>query len=345
MIINVCDNCGCQLQPDDRFCPKCGSPVPNAQQADNTPGHHPQQPAQPQQLYQQPQQQLQPKSSVNWKLVAIVAAVVIAAGGACYYMISKSNGEQAQWEVCEESTDVADFEKYISDYPDGAHIADVKTLYAKLKADNELWEKTVNATDAATFRTYISSFPSGVHLDEAKQKLDDIVWNDAFSSNSAEQYLAYMQEFPTGKHYQDAQNAYNKIQATVMTAQDQENVRSTVEQFFAGLETFDAQAMQNACTQPVTFMGKRSSLNDLRQYVDAYRNSDIQAIDFSGLNLQATKQADAQGKIQYRATFTVDRLFQREDVEKGTLSTLKGTAVLNQDYRITSITFDKAAQY
>ncbi len=101
-------------------------------------------------------------------------------------------------------------------------------MYKNLKADNELWEQTVKANNAAAFRTYVSSFPQGAHVQDAKQMLDDAVWNDAFSRNSADLYLAYMQEFPTGKHYQDAQSAYNKIQSTVMTAQDQDNVRPAV---------------------------------------------------------------------------------------------------------------------
>ncbi len=341
MIINVCDNCGCQLQPDDRFCPKCGSPVANEQQSHNTPGHLPQQPVQPQPPYQQPQS----KGSINWTLVAIVAAVVIVAGGVCYYMISKSNGEQQLWEQCRTSTDAADFEAYINDYPDGEHIADVKTMYKNLKADNELWDKTNGSTDAASFRNYISAFPQGVHVQEAKQMLDDAVWNDAFNRNSADSFLAYMQEFPNGKHYQDAQSAYNKIQSTVMTTQDQENVRSAVEQFLSGIESFDAQAMADACTPSVSFMGKRSTVADLRKYVDAYRNSDIHSISFSGLNVQAQKSADANGNAQFKVSFSVDRRFERDDVEKGTLSTLQGKAVLNQDCRITAISFNKTAEY
>ncbi len=338
----ICNKCGCQLQPNDRFCPNCGTQVtqpvqnPVRQQSGNFP-----QQSQPYATVTQ----ASPKSSINWTIVGIVVAIVVIVAGGAYYFINKSNGEQQLWEQCRTSTDAADFEAYINDYPEGEHIADVKTMYKNLKADNELWDKTNGSTDAAAFRNYISAFPQGVHVQEAKQMLDDAVWNDAFNRNSADSFLAYLQEFPNGKHYQDAQNAYNKIQSTVMTAQDQENVRAAVEQFFTGIESFDAQTMADACTPTVNFMGKRSTVADLRKYVDAYRNSDIHSISFSGLNVQTQKSADANGNVQFKVSFTVDRSFQRDDVEKGTLSTLQGKAVLNQDCRITAISFNKTAEY
>ncbi len=336
MMNDRCNKCGCEIQPGDRFCPHCGAPVPHVPQEAVKPQFH---------QSAMPPEPASPKGGINWKIVVVVAIAVIAVGSVCFYMVTKSNSEQRQWELCEQSTDVADFETYINDFPDGEHIADVKTMYKNLKADNELWEQTVKANNAAAFRTYVSSFPQGAHVQDARQMLDDAVWNDAFSRNSADLYLAYMQEFPTGKHYQDAQSAYNKIQSTVMTAQDQDNVRSAVEQFLSGIEAFDAQAMADACTQPVTFMGRRSSVADLRKYIDTYRNSDIHTIEFSGLNLQVQKSADTAGVPQFKATFTVDRRFQRDDVEKGTLSTLRGTAVLNSSYSISAISFDKTAEY
>ncbi len=309
----ICNKCGCQIQPTDRFCPNCGTPV--AQPVQNP---APQQ-SSGQQWQSQPYApvaQASSKSSINWKVVGVVVAIVAVVAGSAYYFISKSNSEQRLWEQCRTSTDAADFEAYINDYPDGDHIADVKTMYKNLKADNELWDKTNGSTDAAAFRNYLSAFPQGVHVQEAKLMLDDAVWNDAFNRNSADALLAYLQEFPNGKHYQDAQSAYNKIQSTVMTTQDQENVRAAVEQFLSGIEAFDAQAMADACTPSVNFMGKRSTVADLRKYIDAYRNSDIHSISFSGLNIQTQKSADASGNAQFKVSFTVDRRFERDDVEK-----------------------------
>ena len=280
------------------------------------------------------------------KLIAAVVAAVIVAAGVCCYFVMQSHGEQQMWEQCENSTDTADFEKYIEAYPDGDHIAEVKAMCAKLKADGEAWNSALNSGDAASLRSYLSAFPSGVHAAEARQRLDDAVWNEAQTSNSSEGYLAYMQEFPSGNHYQDAVNAYNKIQSTVMTDADQDNVRASIEQFLAGIEAFDSQMMLSACApRLVNFMGKRATAKDVADYIAAYRNSDISAISFSGLSVQTQKSADQGGAITYKVAFTVDRRFEREQVEKGTLASMRGTAVLNSDYKITAITMTKTAEY
>lgn len=335
----ICTKCGSQLNDDDRFCPKCGTPVAPQPQAPEQSHWAPAQPVQPAPDAQQPKK-------TNVKLIAAVVAAVIVVAGVCCYFVVQSHGEQQMWEQCENSTDTADFEKYIDAYPDGDHIAEVKAMYAKLKADGEAWNGALNSGDAASLRSYLSAFPNGVHAAEARQRLDDAVWNEAQSSNSSEAYLAYMQEFPSGSHYQDAVNAYNKIQSTVMTDADQDNVRASIEQFLAGIEAFDSQMMLSACApRLVNFMGKRATAKDVADYIAAYRNSDISAISFSGLSVQTQKSADQSGAITYKAVFTVDRRFEREQVEKGTLASMRGTAVLNSDYKITAITMNKTAEY
>ncbi len=106
MMNDICYKCGCEIQPGGRFCPHCGAPVPPVPQEAVRPQF-------PQSAM--PPEPASPKGGINWKMV--VAIAVIAVGSVCFYMVSKSNSEQRQWELCEQSADVADFETISMIFP------------------------------------------------------------------------------------------------------------------------------------------------------------------------------------------------------------------------------------
>ena len=254
--------------------------------------------------------------------------------------------EEALWEKCEKSQQISDLKTYIEKYPDGEHYDDAKNMLGKLMREKEAWDQARVSNDEDHLRSFIRNHPDSKHLDEARNILDDVVWSQALATNTKEAYDRYVREFPGGRHIADARSHFDEKQRAELTDSERDNVRGTVQNFLLALENWDENLMLSTCNTLMTnFMGKsQATIDDVREYYDAYRESDIDSIGFSAPNVEVNKVITSNRRAEYRATFTTTRKMRREDADDEIVAVMKGQALLDDSFRFKELTMDKVGQ-
>lgn len=336
-----CLNCGNEVKPGDTFCATCGARVMQNNATNNGDG---------QRLSTQHSSHGDYKShnAANKKnkgpLIIIIALLVACSlvGGALYMGFAHQD-EETLWTLCQQSKDLNDIKQYIDDYPNGEHIAEAKSLYSQLISEKTSWEQAMASGEEDVLRAFINNHPSSNYLAQARDMLDDAVWNNALERNTKDGFQRYITEFPTGKHVGEARSHFNELQRAELTLDERQRVNQCISQFLNGMSQWDIVAMMSVCNVEMdNFMGKRpASHNDVRDYFNAYRESDIDSIGFSSLAVDVKKQLQEGGDVQYNASFTVTRNFRRENTQNGTMALLRGEAVVDNYFRFKSLEMDK----
>ncbi len=341
-----CPNCGTRVGATDTYCSYCGARVYHHQED----SHPPKAPAPDWSPLRDTGNSKNDEDSSKKNLralvvsiVSILAAIALAAGIFTY--INHRN-EESLWEECVSRKRIDDLRTYIEKYPDGEHYNEAKKMFDDLVRDKEDWDQARVSNDEDHLRSYIRNHPGSEHLDEARKILDDLVWNKAVTANGKDAYEQYVKEFPDGRHIADAREHLDEKRRAELTDSERDNVRSTVHNFLLALEEWDVNLMLSTCnTQLSSFMGKpQASLDDVKEYFDAYRESDIDSIGFSELNIDVKKVIRDDKRAEYKVVFTTTRRMRREDADEELVASMKGQALLDDRYRFNELTMDKVTQ-
>lgn len=98
----------------------------------------------------------QKKKKKKITIISIVAAILIIVIGSVYFIYHTNTvkeQENAAWTQLQTSTNVIDFDHFISEFPNGQHAEDAKTLRTKLVQALEKWNMIEASTDYQTFWT------------------------------------------------------------------------------------------------------------------------------------------------------------------------------------------------
>lgn len=340
-----CPNCGTQVDANDTYCSFCGAlvhhqPVENQKSATHDSGQSSLQKTNP------PTNDDSSKKNMRALLLSILGIIVaIALATGIFNYINQKN-EDALWEECVSKRQINDLRSYIEKYPGGDHFEEAKKMLDKLVMEKESWEQALASNDEDHLCSYIRYNPNSEHLEEALKLLDDIVWNKALVSDTKEAFEQYLKEFPNGIHLADARGHLDEKRLAELTTGECDNVRSTIQNFLLGLEEWDANLMLTTCNaQMVNFMGKSpASVNDVREYYNAYKESNIDSMRFSDLNVDVKKVIRNDKRAEYKVTFTTTRKTRREGADEEEIATIKGQAVVDDRYLFTQLTMDKVAQ-
>ena len=353
-----CDNCGnYDIGASDIYCPHCGARLyraPFNQQNQGAMGT-----SRPQAGYGQQGTASRAyndygangnngRSSGNGSSTAIIELAIIAAlaivGGALYMGLYHQN-EEDLWAQCEQTHEIADYKKYIEEYPDGEHYAEAKQKYTLLINEKLMWEQVQASNDERQLRQFINNHRQSKYLDKARELLDDVMWNNIVEKSTKQDVERYMREFPNGKHIADARRKIEEFRQSELTIEEQEQVRNLVQQFLSGLEQWSVVQMLMSCNSDMTnFMGTQPATHDdVREYYDAFDESDIDSIAFSALNLNVKKSFSDDHQPQYGVSFSVTRRFWRNGNDMPTTSLMQGTALVDHFFRFEEFTMDKVA--
>lgn len=340
-----CPNCGTQVGANDTYCSFCGARVYH-QPAVSRQNQNPvasQSRAQGANLSKKDDGSNKNLRALLLSILGIMIAIALATG--IFKYINDRNEEQL-WEVCESKKQISDLRTYIEKYPDGEHYEEAKDMLDRLVRDKDNWEQARVSNDEDHLRSYIRNHPDSEHLDEARRLLDDVVWSKTIAINTKESYEQYIKEFPDGIHLADARSNFNEKLLAELTPGERDNVISTIQNFLLGLEEWDENLMLITCNaQMSNFMGKpQATLNDVREYYNAYRESDIDSIGFSALNVDVKKMIRNDKRAEYKVGFTATRLMRREGIENEIVATIKGQGVVDDSYRFNELTMDKTPQ-
>jgi formylglycine-generating enzyme len=84
-----------------------------------------------------------------------------------------SQAEIVLWKSIESSTNLADFESYLAQYPNGAFavLARRHLMEAKTKIENDAWDQMRGSGNLADLQSFIDQFPHGEHAESARSQM------------------------------------------------------------------------------------------------------------------------------------------------------------------------------
>lgn len=92
-------------------------------------------------------------------------------------------------------------EKYFNNYPSGRNIAEVRAIYARVKADENLWQETLKVGSFAAYLKYVNSFASGLHAEEAGitiKEMDEKAYQNAVQKGTQTALNSYLSTYTNG---------------------------------------------------------------------------------------------------------------------------------------------------
>jgi uncharacterized caspase-like protein len=96
--------------------------------------------------------------------------------------LDEARREQLIWQGISDSNDVADFEQFLADFPNGNFASYARTRLARLREGQReqlAWQEIANSGDPAAFERFLADFPNGDFADDARGRLARLREEDA----------------------------------------------------------------------------------------------------------------------------------------------------------------------
>ena len=180
-------------------------------------------------------------------------------------------------------------------------------------------------------------------------ELDAADWERATSDNSEQGYQEYINNHSDGKHAIEAQEKLDRIMKQKLSDGEAYDVRNTIESFFNSVSAGEEDDMLR-CISPVmeNFLGKANATKvDAVSFMRRMHADDVYSIHISldSSEIQISKSLGDSDTPTYSANFSYDQRIEREDTSKETFASISGHAVLNDDFKITSLSLKKVSSY
>lgn len=289
------------------------------------------------------------KNRKGYIVAAIVAAIAVVAAGigyAVYAMNKAAEQEAGAYAILEGNYDLADFEQYLEDYPDGEHAPLVRERLEKLKEMAAQWEAIDLKGRQADFANFKRRYQDAHYDQLCDMKIDSLDWSDAQRLNTSEAYAIYLRVHPDGRYVSEAIVVASTIATNEVADEEREALEGALQGFFKAFGDNDEEAV---CTfiPPVMaqFLSKPNATKaDVVGSIGKMFNEHIKGCTFTLNNdFRITKQPAADGTIVYKVDFSVDQRIERDNEGK-TFGSYTATAELNSLYKITALTMKEVSK-
>ena len=182
---------------------------------------------------------------------------------------------------------------------------------------------------------------------QVRDSLDQVLWQKTLEKNDEEAYRLYLEKYPNGKHADQAQLRVEREEMLKLTDDEEYSVSNTINSFFSYLANeYEDGLLSNVNPSLSSFLGKKNATKvDVIAYMKKIHSDDIFSVQIMMGDITVKKSLDSEQNPVYTATFTYDQRLEREDTSLETFASLKGTATLNSNYKITSLSLSKTASY
>jgi len=144
--------------------------------------------------------------------------------------MEKSNYEKA----CQKNT-LAAYNEYLSMYPKGNYVQDVRKRVAEIERKNEqdLYDYAAKVETAQAYEAYLKKYPNGRFAQEARGRLEDMeLWKKAKSANTIAAYRNYLSTSKNKSFAQLANDAITDLESKdAWNAIKQSSSKSVIENF------------------------------------------------------------------------------------------------------------------
>ncbi len=179
------------------------------------------------------------------RYIMIALFILVAALIAGLYIYNKDvksgNLERSKWEVAQRVNTVDSYLTYMDEYPQGDYMNEAYNKMLSLKnEETESWQNLMTSESTLEFTTFLEQYPESPYQRKVKSRLDSLVWQSTLKENSSQGYSDYIKRSTLGEisgdYIGEAQKRLNMLdQSTPIDEVEMEQIRETVNGFFAGL--------------------------------------------------------------------------------------------------------------
>ncbi len=136
------------------------------------------------------------------------------------------------WENIRNSSQVRDFQDYLSRYPGSLHAQDARGRIAALNpppppppqqrttpADEAAWNSIKDTHDLNALRDFRAHFPDSVYARPAYERMDNLTWNNVRDSGREAEFEQYLRDYPDGHHVAEANGSIASLEQNARQTQ------------------------------------------------------------------------------------------------------------------------------
>ncbi|MBR5350600.1 MAG: zinc-ribbon domain-containing protein [Prevotella sp.] len=182
---------------------------------------------------------------------------------------------------------------------------------------------------------------------QRQDSLDQVLWQKTIEKDDEEAYQLYLQKFPLGKHAEQAKKRVDYAAKLKLTSDEEYEVQSKIQSFFYSISNgYEDDMISYLSPSMTSFLGKKNASKvDAMAYLHKIHSSDVFSVKIMMGDISVKKELDSEQNPVYTANFNYDQRIEREDTSLETFASIKGTATLNNLFKITSLALTKTASY
>ncbi len=324
--IKTCPDCGKVVLRTESSCPACGASL------QNTP------------VMGLCESEVSGTSSKKRKPVALIVLIVLivlaAIGAGGYFYVTdreRARSEQEAYENVISAKDTALCSQYLADYPEGAHVIEVKALLAGLVTEINDWnDACVNRTRGGFLR-FLSNHNGSAFEQACNDKIDSLDYVEATILNTVEAYDIYLRNHPDGLYAEQARQG----QGNVVQGVYEKKIKDVCKSFFTSLSTRDYDKL-SACVTDVmdNFLNKKNATeDDVKIFAQKLWQSNPNGLKFTVNNDFQIRRTDNNkvNEPEYDVNFTVNKTAGEESSDNNVSETFAVMIHVNETFCISSL--------
>lgn len=357
-----CTNCGNPIPANAAFCPVCGQPVAPAS---STPASAAETLTQPETPVAQPEKTATPapqptatpattpteepapeyieEPQRSRKGLIVGVTVLVIALGVGGYFAWNTYSERQLWNEISQSTEMADYERYLNRFPNGAHHALAMACYDDLKSTHEQWMVLEEEGDFDAYRAFVRHNPESVYRDLAIHRMDSIAWAEAQRADSPVGYRRYLDRMPKGEHADEAIAKAENMEMRELTPMEEDRVTDVIRSFFSAAGYGNIDEAITLFPAEFSFMGRAANKVNVINYVRNLHGEDVYMVSVTPSNYVVQKDVDEAHNPTYAITFNLDVRTVYEGDAPDVFASYTGAAVVDSNDMITSLALRKVA--
>lgn len=226
---------------------------------------------------------------------------------------------------------------YIDHFEEGVHLTEATALKDAFDAERAEWASvsrrgcTLQQVDE-----YLYRHPSGFFRQQVLEAIDSLTFREALEKNSVKALEEYIENFPDGRFVRKAQAMIDGTEERSVTSDERRSIVQLIERHFGYMVAEDDDIVSTVAENLSCYIGKQNcTADDVVAYMN-HVNADYKEklMETSNFDIRKVMAADiSMFNVQFRLVETIEP----EDTLKRQERQFKGTAIVNNHMKITSL--------
>lgn len=284
----------------------------------------------------------EPKSGSKTGTIALIVGLIIALGVGGYFGWNMYS-ERQLWSEISQSTEMADYERYLDRFPNGAHHSLAMARYEDLKSMRDEWRMLETEDNFDLYRSFVRNHPESAYRELAVQRMDSIAWVAAQRADSPAGYREYLDRMPNGQHAEEAAAKAENMEMRELTAMEEDRVTDVISSFFSAAAYNNVDDAITHFPAEFSFMGRAANKVNVINYVRSLHGGGVYMVSVTPSNYVVKKEVDENRNVTYALTFNLDVRTINEGDAPDVFASYTGAAIVDSNDMITSLALRKVA--